>query len=123
MVFLRKHSTESSSSSSSSTSTSISPPLHTNTNAEIKIGDSAMPATTTSKDIVDLSSSNDLDIISSNNVNQGGDKTVTEIVMMASVDTHSVELQGKMIRVSTKIHTKHHPYMPHILYLIIYFNF
>ena len=80
-----------------------------------------MPATTTSKDIVDLSSSNDLDIISSNNVNQGGDKTVTEIVMMASVDTHSVELQGKMIRVSTKIHTKH--YMPHILYLIIYFNF
>jgi hypothetical protein len=88
-------STESSSSSSSSTSTSISPPLHTNTNAEINIGDSAMPATTTSKEIVDLSSPNDLDIISNNNVNQGGDKTVTEIVMMASVDTHNVELQEK----------------------------
>lgn len=100
---VNKPSTESSSSSSSLPSTSISPSLATSTRAEIKIEDSALPATTTSKEIGDPISQDGVsetqihgvNNVTNNEVNEGGDETVNEVVMMASVDTQVVELEEK----------------------------
>ena len=67
--------------------------------------DSALPATTTLKAIGDRNSQNEFsetEMQSTNNVtnnetDKGGNINVTEIVMMSTVNTQTLELQGKLI--------------------------
>ena len=86
----------------SSSSISINPPLDLITSGSVKIEDSALPATTTMKEMENISTEKD-DIKtqtekdknssnsqSSNTINDG----FTEIVVMASVDTQSNQLKG-----------------------------
>ena len=64
--------------------------------------DTALPATTTSKEIEDISTltvvseigSTGDKSVSDNKLKHGGENTITEVVVVASVDTQMQELKG-----------------------------
>ena len=83
---------------------STSPPstLESSTRNELNVEDSAMPATTTSKKVEESStpsSTLENDISDENNManiegHHNGENSITEIVIMASLDTQMNELKG-----------------------------
>ena len=88
--------------SPSSTSIPVIPPLDLNASESIKFSDSAIPAATTSKDIDIPIISNDASEIEVTshvnpipiNVSSNAHEGITEIVMMASLDTEVGKFKG-----------------------------
>ena len=87
---------------SSSTSIPVIPPLDLNASESIKFSDSAIPAATTSKDIdLPIISNDESEIevtsqvnLTHTNVSSHTHDGITEIVMMASLDTEVGKFKG-----------------------------
>ena len=100
--FLNQNSAEVSILSPSSTSIPVIPPLDLNASESIKFSDSAIPAATTSKDIDIPIISNDASEIEVTshikpthiNASSHAHDGITEIVMMASLDTEVGQFKG-----------------------------
>ena len=88
--------------SPSSTSMPVIPPLDLNASESIKFSDSAIPAATTSKDIdLPMISNEESETEATNQINQAHINVsshtydgITEIVMMASLDTEVGKFKG-----------------------------
>ena len=102
LLFSNQNSAEVSILSPSSTSIPVIPPLDLNASESIKFSDSAIPAATTSKDIdLPIISNEESETEATSQINQAHINVsshthdgITEIVMMASLDTEVGKFKG-----------------------------